>query len=134
MEFDIKIYDDACDKREFYSYMGVVFAMRDVRTELPYLYNEPGRVWFLALNNNQLVGFCSLQNRKSYIEYLCDYIFRAYRNKGVYIKLRATRDEYNQSDKPVKITCKIGILDKIYLNLGFIEKKRFKKYVTLMSD
>lgn len=135
MEINIKVFEPPYDKKEFYGYMGDVFSMKYIRSELPYISNESMRVWFLALQNDELVGFCSLQNREEYVDLLCDYVFATYRGQGVYRNLVELRMKYAEKyNKPMKIICNGDIFAEMYHRRGFIEVRRTKNYRFLVKE
>jgi len=129
MEVDIKVFNPPYDKKEFYEHMGDVFSMNTVRKELPYLSNDPHRLWFLAFSGNTLIGFCSLQEHKNVVKLLCDYVFPQYRGNGVYRQLVDVRTTYAERyNKPIEIICTGDIFSEMYLKRGFVEVKRTKNY------
>lgn len=135
MEPDIKIFEPPYDKREFYGFMGDVFSMRDVRRELPYLYNEAGRVWFLAFYDGDLSGFGSLQERKNHVEILGGYVYPKYRQRGVYSRLVDRWLEYGaRYKKPFKVVCRGDQVTSIYRRRGFAETRRSKNYCWMVKN
>lgn len=135
MEINIKVFEPPYDKNEFYGYMGDIFSMRPVRSELPYLSNEPERIWFLAFCGNDLAGFCSMHDRETTVDLLCDYVFNMYRGKGVYRALVDTRMKYAERyKKPMKIICNGDIFAEMYHRRGFVEVRRTKNYRFLVKE
>lgn len=128
---EIKIYEGAYDKRDFYYYMGDIFASKKIRRELPYLCNEEGRRWFLAFENDQLIGFSSLQFEKVLMKIRNTYVFEEYRSHGILKILLDTMFEYikkNEIKKVIQVAVKKHVVGT-YEQLGFKEYKRTKNYV-----
>jgi GNAT superfamily N-acetyltransferase len=135
MEINIKVFEPPYNKTEFYEHMGDVFSMKTVRRELPYLSNDPSRVWFLAFSGNDLAGFCSLQESETVVDLLCDYVCTAYRGKGVYTRLVDTRMKYaSKYNKPMKIICCGDIFAEMYHRRGFVEVRRTINYRFLTKE
>lgn len=133
----IRVFDESFDKRTFYSLMGESFALKSVRKEVPYLDNEPGRVWFIAtLKNNpmEVVGFVSYQEMKSTIQLKNDFVYPRYRRNGIYNKLNLKRLEHAQKiGKAIEILAKKEFTS-YYQRLGFKEAKSFVKYNRMRKE
>lgn len=59
----IKIFKDKYDKNEFYMLMGKYFAERKYKKLMPYLVNEENSVWYVAVNDNEVIGFINYVNK-----------------------------------------------------------------------
>lgn len=88
----IKVYTEELQDREFYGWLGPYFADRSIMEEMTLpLYNEPGAIWFVGFNNEEVIGFCTIfKNKRSsknlkaekYLYFDNFYIVPAYRGKG----------------------------------------------------
>lgn len=135
MGFDLKIFKGDYNKEEFYKYMGDIFASKEVRKELPYLYNEPDRIWYIILNGNKIAGFGSMQMNDKQIIFLNDYIIPKYRGKGLYSQIVDIRlKDVSNETKPILVICYGPIVASMYKKRGFIEKKRTKNYIWMCKD
>ena len=136
-DLTIEIFEEPYDKSYFYSLMGESFALKSVRKEAPYLDNEPGRVWFVAIQNKpvkHVIGFVSLQEETTKIILKNDYVYPEYRRKGVYNALNEKRLEYAKSfGKPIAITA-IKECSNYYKRLGFKITNSLAKYDTLLKE
>ena len=130
-----KVFDEGYDKKEFYGYMGEVFALKEIRKELPYLCNEPGRVWFLAFEGEILIGFVSYQESRTKIVFQNDYVFPEYRGKDIYKKLMDYRLRHiKDKNKPIEVVCNCLKIAEAYAKYGFKEKKKTKNYIFMRKD
>lgn len=135
MASKIKVFAGNYDKKEFYSYMGEVFALKEFRKELPYLCNEPGRVWFLAFEGKQLIGFASFQETRTKIVFQNDYVFLKHRGKGVYKQLMDYRLQHIKGkNKPIEVICNCLKIAEAYIKHGFKETKKTKNYIFMRKD
>jgi len=137
-DISVKIFEGLYDKSTFYSLMGESFALKSVRKELPYLDNEPGRIWFVAVlknqNNNTVVGFVSLQEKTSKIVMKNDYVYPEFRKNGVYNLLNEKRLAYAQKyDKPLSILATKNFTS-YYQRLGFVIKNKLVKLDHLWKE
>ena len=116
----IKKYEGNYNRGEFYSQMGKFFAEPDYKKELPYLVNREGSVWFVAIDNDQVVGFVAVNEGKNMIRLSHDYVIDDYRQQGLYKKLNKRRADYIKTkDKPLEIIVKEQFLIDYWQNKGF---------------
>lgn len=78
--------------------MGPFLARRDIVTALggP-LYDDPGKVWFVAMEVEQVAGFGAIQFKGDEAHFCSDYVVEEYRRQGLHTRLVAERLEYAQS-------------------------------------
>ena len=136
-DITIEVFDGSYDKKTFYSLMGESFALKSVRKELPYLDNEPSRIWFVAIHRNptkQVVGFVSLQEKTSKTVLKNDFVYPDYRRNGIYNKLNVKRLEYAKKiGKPLSILA-TKEFTSYYQRLGFKIKKSLVKFDQLWKE
>ncbi|MHA1126793.1 MAG: GNAT family N-acetyltransferase [Candidatus Heimdallarchaeota archaeon] len=136
-DMTIEVFDGNYDKESFYRLMGESFALKSVRKELPYLDNEPGRIWFVAVHNNptkQVIGFVSLQEKPTKVVLKNDYVYPDFRRKGVYSKLNEKRLEYAQRlSKPLSILATKDFTS-YYQQIGFKVKNKLVKLDHLWKE
>ncbi|MGQ9824637.1 MAG: GNAT family N-acetyltransferase [Desulfotomaculales bacterium] len=135
MESRILIFTGDYDKKEFYSLMGEVFASKEVRKKLPYLYNEPGRTWFLFLDeNSSLAGFVSYLEKKNKITFKNDFVFPAYKGEEIFAKLNEARSDYvEKTGKPVEVVAPNDLIP-MYEKMGFTAYRRTKNYAFMRKE
>lgn len=134
---EIKIFEGDYDKREFYFYMGDVFASRDIRNDMPYLYNEEDRVWFLYMIDDELAGFASIQENKSNVEFKNDYVLEEHRDSGILEQLLDERLKYlkqNGINKNIKVAPEKFKDIEIYIKKGFEIYRETKNYVFMRKE
>lgn len=134
MEKDkILVFEGNYDKKEFYGWMGDAFSSKDVRKELPYLYNEPGRVWFLYIRDGELAAFASVQPAKGKALLKNSYVYPNFRESGLFEKLNLIRIEYaEEMGKPfLEVASKDHKTVHHFENLGFSVFKQTTNYTFL---
>ncbi|MDR2175570.1 MAG: GNAT family N-acetyltransferase [Synergistaceae bacterium] len=72
---------------EFWALMGPFFAQRRYRREMPYLVDDDGYVWFLAVENEAVLGFGSVHETKDCGVLSGLYVAEKHRGNGVARKL-----------------------------------------------
>jgi len=83
---------------EFYPLLGPFLAQRTVIAELgapPY--DDPGKVWFIALDGEQVMGFAGVRFYDKQAIFCSDYTVPEYRRRGIHKQLTAERLEYAKS-------------------------------------
>lgn len=131
---DIKMFENRSD--EYWLLMGKFFASKEVKKELPYMYDEPKKVWFIMVDNNIVIGFCSLMESKNKIIMGNGYIIPSNRNKGHYKELFDHRLRYIKkrfSKKTIISVVKKEMID-IFIDNGFIKTKESKNYVWVILN
>lgn len=129
---EIKIFEPGYDKKEFYGYMGDAFAMPYIKKELPYIGNTKDAVWFLAFDEEKLIGFMAIENTKGKVVFKSIYVYPEYRQKGVFINIFQAGMEYAASKfpgLPYVTACAAPNLLKLLNRYGFKETRRTKNYI-----
>ena len=134
----IKIFEPGYDKCEFYGYMGDPLTMPEIKKELPYLSNSPSMIWFLAFDEDELIGFGALEPRKSSANIRNIYVYPEYRKNGVGKKLLDSILKYSKRyNLPVTAAVsKEGIETafKNYQKLGFVITKQTTNYTFIRRE
>ena len=129
---DIEIF--TYETERFWLLMGHYFAHRSYALEMGgwQFYTKPGSIWFVALIDGQVVGFCSAIHEKTHWFFDNFYVLKEHRGKGYASALHdirmkhvsATQREIRViSDNPKQITK--------YYQYGFIltgTRGRYSKY------
>lgn len=132
----IKTYEPGYDKKEFYGHMGDVLTMPEIKKELPYLRNSTEMVWFLAFNNDELIGFTAVEIGGKSVALRNQYVFPEHRKNGVFKKLlKKSLDYANKLNLPILVaTSNDKKVVSMYQKLGFEEMRRTKNYVFLRKE
>ena len=98
--YSVKVYSKNYDKEEFYTIMGKYFAEKVYKKEMPYLFNDKDKVWYLFFDEKELVGFCGVKEgldcinfmdiyvdketeKENVLKFICNYIFKIYQKKSI---------------------------------------------------
>jgi len=106
---------------DFYNYMGRVFGSRFIEKQVGLkIYDDANKQWVLALQDNVIIGFCSLQANT-----VSDcFVYPNYRNRGVF---NSMLDMLIKADKSYRAVCtKMSV--RAFLNRGFILTKQTKNF------
>ena len=125
----IQCFEGNYDKALFYSKMGRFFAEERYIRQMPYLRNEPDRVWFLIEIEGQVAAFSSLVIKEEYILFSTEYVEIRYRRQGLFSALTDARFEYCQEIKmPVRTSTSIELVKDYYMRRGFAVYRKTKNY------
>lgn len=131
----IKIYEGNYDRTEFYSIMGKYFAEKKYKEEMPYLENKDGNVWFLAFEDNELLGFGSVEIMKNKALLSHSYVEEEHRQKGIWSAINKERLQYaKQHNKPIEVITKEEFLKDYWLKHGFEIKRKNGSYYYLRKE
>ncbi len=129
--FEVREFIDTCNNEEFYKYMGRFFAERIFKRELPYLINDPEKIWYLFFDKKDLVGFCGVvmnQNSTSFTDF---YLLPKYRNNENRMFMAEHMLHLYHTEK-IRILTNSADEMKIWESLGFLEsghKGSYTNYV-----
>lgn len=127
---EIKIIRVEHGKDELFTKVAYASLNERVQKELGYpLKSQLGQTWFIAIDGDDLAGFCSFKVIGNRINLCHAYVFRLYRNAGIYRKLFKERDEYLSKFKSDQYAICTPLSLKTYTNNGFIITKRLKNYI-----
>jgi GNAT superfamily N-acetyltransferase len=89
----------------------------------------PDYMWFMAMENNYLIGFASLKTTKKGVKIINAYVLPEYRGKGIHTELIEKRINWcvEKGYTSIEVDC-LETSIKQYLNAGFKEIKTFKKW------
>ena len=119
--------------------MGKYFSRKSFIKELDsQLYSNENMEWYLIYENNQLIGFISIEDRKKYYYIDNFYIFEQYRQMGYgellfkrlfenYMLDNINNDEY----KKIKLITKNIYAKSIFQKYGFTETGKNGKYIKM---
>ncbi len=132
---EIVVYEGEYDRSEFYSKMGKYFAEKEYQNELPYLHNEDGKVWFVAMEEKKVAGFASLVIENTKIVLATSYVEPEFRKRGFYKKLIDANMKYCKGiEKPFVCTTNNEIVKKHLEKLGFEIYRQTKNYWFLRKE
>jgi len=100
---------------------------RSVSKELGYpLFNDKSHVWYFALNENDVIGFCAAIKNKNNVSFSHDYVRKDFRGVGVYKNLFDMRlNEF--SKHKIKSVC-TSMSIKTFLHNGFVIVRQTKNF------
>ncbi len=131
----IKKYEGNYDRGEFYSLMGKFFAEPAYKKQLPYLVNRESNIWFVAINNDVVIGFVAINETKKIIKLEHDFVEEAYRKNKIYEKLNGTRLAYvKDASKALDVIVKEAHLIQYWSKLGFKEYRQNGTYHYLRKE
>lgn len=132
---EIVVYEGEYDRSEFYSKMGKYFAEKEYQNELPYLHNEEGKIWFVAMEEGKVAGFASLVIENTKIVLATSYVEPEFRKRGFYKKLIDANMKYCKGiEKPFVCTTNNEIFKKHLEKLGFEIYRQTKNYWFLRKE
>lgn len=108
---------------DFYFLLGPFLSRRDIVKEVggP-IWDDPEKVWFLALDRKHVLGFCALHKQQ-----LCSvYVIREARSRGIGRAL--IEEAIASAATPLSIVA-VKSSEKFYAKLGFKKSKEGKGYV-----
>ncbi|HFL3696552.1 hypothetical protein [Clostridioides difficile] len=127
-----KIFQGNYDKRLFYSLLGQFFAEREYKKMFPYLVNEEGSIWIVAIENNEVLGFTTFEEKKSRI--IFDYTYA----KTIDIEKKLLDKRFiltKDINKPIEIDLlRQNSNVKYWIDRGFNIKKETKNYIYLRKE
>lgn len=115
----------------FWPVLGPFLSSRAVAGDLggP-IYNDDGRVWFVASLNGCLAGIAAVDVKRSAGVLKHAYVYPQYRKRGVYSQLLQTRMEYIKDLGLAKIKTRAApTTAHRFVAMGFVEVGRRGKYV-----
>ncbi|HCD42324.1 MAG TPA: hypothetical protein DEQ64_01030 [Lachnoclostridium sp.] len=125
----IQCFEGNYDKALFYSKMGRFFAEERYIRQMPYLRNEPDKIWFLIEKEGQVAAFSSLMIKDEYILFSTEYVEIRYRRQGLFKALTDARFVYCHEIKmPVRTSTNIEVIRDYYIRQGFIIYRKTKNY------
>lgn len=132
---EIQCFEGKYDKALFYSKMGRFFAEERYIRQMPYLRNEPDRVWFLIEKEGRVAAFSSLLIKSEYILFSTEYVETKYRRQGLFKALTKARFKYcREINMPVHTSTNIEFIKDYYLKQGFNIYRTTKHYWFLCRE
>ncbi|EQF22239.1 hypothetical protein QEW_4408 [Clostridioides difficile CD160] len=129
---EYKIFQGDYDKRSFYSLLGQFFAEREYKKMFPYLVNEEDSIWIVAIQNDEVVGFTTFEEKKSRIIFDYTYAKTVDVEKELLDKRFILTKDVN---KPIDIDLLRENNDiKYWTDKGFSIKKETKNYIYLRKE
>ena len=109
-------------RNDFYSLMGPFFGSREVAKEVGInIYDDSDKRWFMAFEEDQIIGFASLKGR---LVSDC-YVLKNKRNQGVFRGILTMLEISTKG--PLSANC-TNASKKAFANAGFVEKKKSKNF------
>lgn len=132
---EIVVYEGEYGRSGFYSKMGKYFAEKEYQNELPYLHNEDEKIWFVAMEEEEVAGFASLVIESKKIVLATSYVEPEFRKRGIYKKLIDANMKYCKGiEKPFACTTNSEIVKKHLEKLGFEIYRQTKNYWFLRKE
>lgn len=80
---EVKVYYN--HEGDFFEKMGKFFAFRTYANEMGgwQFYTKEGSIWFILVDDDKILGFCSIIQEKGYIYFDNFYMLKEYRGKGL---------------------------------------------------
>lgn len=129
---DIRIETLTNADPRFYPLLGPYLSRREIIKELGCpIYDEDGKVWFVALDGEQVVGFVGVRFEGDKAVFCSDYIRPEYRRQGVYTHLMAVRLTYVQDKASSASAVVTTAARRTYERHGFTATKTLKNYVKM---
>ncbi len=108
------------EDERFYRLLGPFLARRAVIAELgapPY--DDAGKIWFIALDGEQVAGFAGLRFNGQQAVFCSDYVLPEHRRHGIHHQLTAARLEYIQGQAHSAVATVTTEGRRTYERLGF---------------
>ena len=117
---------------EFWALMGPFFAQRKYRREMPYLVDDEGYVWFLALDGDTLLGFAAVHAMKDHAVVSGLYVREDRRGNGIAKKLISACLKWSFGEKILKVKTTASPDSRpVFEKMGFSETGQKGKYVMM---
>lgn len=117
---------------EFWALMGPFFAQRKYRREMPYLVDDEGYVWFLAMDGDILMGFVAVHAMKDHAVVSGLYVREDRRGNGLAKKLIAACLKWSAGEKILKVKTTASPDSRpVFGKMGFSETGQKGQYVTM---
>lgn len=117
---NIEVFDSETPR--FWLLMGHFFAHREYAREMGgwQFYTKAGSVWFVAVQDENVIGFCSAINERHYWFFDNFYVLPAFRGKGVGSALHEARmDRIRPTGREIRVISDNPIQHRKYLQQGF---------------
>lgn len=133
---EVRIYGDGNKGPEFWKLMGYFFASRKVRREMPYLIDDDGYTWFVAVEGKTVVGFSSCHTDKSKTGHLHGiYVVDEHRRKGIASRLVHERLDWMRAHGVSKFKAVASPKSHtVLLRAGFAEIGNKGKYIVMTLE
>jgi GNAT superfamily N-acetyltransferase len=119
--------------KDFYQMIGPFLARRFIDNELGgRIYNDDGMEWFIALEENDVIGFCCVKPKKNSVRFCHAYVIEEYRKKGIYKKLFNARFCAYMGCQ-ISATCNDKSL-KMFLDHGFKIMRKRGRYTEVVME
>ncbi len=129
-----KTFEGNYNKSEFYSLMGKFFAERKYRKMMPYLVNEDNRVWYVVIENNEVVAFITYLEKLGRINIGYCYISDKIEDKKILeSNLITSVHNIGNETKNMYVDIEKGMDKEEYINLGFEVYKETTNYWFLVK-
>lgn len=117
---EIKVFTEEQQKKTFYSLMGPFFADKSfLKVFGEPLHNEPGSIWFVMLEGEEVAGFCTAFKRKKYTFLNQFYMRDGFKGKGNGSKLFSYRLEHLKGEGEIRAMVKDERSRHLYDRSGF---------------
>ncbi len=122
----------------FYSLLGPYLSRREIVAELGFpVYDDPGKIWFVALDSEVVVGFVGLRLEHNKAIFCSDYVRPEYRRQGLYTRLMTQRIAYAVGKAPVATAVVTNTCRHAYEQHGFTAQegaKPLKNYAKMTRN
>jgi len=117
---EIKIFTEEQQGKNFYGLLGPYFADKGfVKIFGEPLHNEPGSIWFVMLEGEEVAGFCTIFKRKNY-SFLNQFFMRdGFKGQGNGSKLFTSRLQYLDGENEIRAMVRDDRSKHLYNRSGF---------------
>lgn len=116
---------------DFYPLVGPFLGSRQVHRDIGNpIWDELGKVWYVALQNNVVCGFVAAISQSGGVVFCSDYVVPACRERGVYAELFINRI-HDYADEPIITAAVLPAAIKVYASHGFAPIGNRGRYTTM---
>lgn len=134
-DFSIKMMMN--EDRDFYEIMGPYLSRREIVKELGCpVWDDPGKLWFVATDESKVVGFAALVIRCGRAHFCSVWVRPEHRNQGIYKTLLRARIDYVDKMHLSAITIAMAKVCPILRQYGFVPGggRKMKNYIRLERE
>ncbi|MCL2310941.1 MAG: GNAT family N-acetyltransferase [Firmicutes bacterium] len=116
----------------FYLIMGRFLSKREIVKEFGCpIWDDDNKIWFLAYDKIDLLGFVSLLNKEDKCTIESAYVLPQYRLKGIFRQLINNVFTYASNNYNKITVIAVNTIVHVYKEHGFIEKRKLKNDIKM---
>lgn len=129
---DIRIVTITNTDPRFYPLLGPYLSRRAIVRELGFpVYDDDGKLWFVALDGEQVAGFVGLRIEHGRAVFCSDYVRPEYRQQGIYSHLMAERIAFATGKAPTATAVVTKAGRHAYERHGFTATRERRNYTDM---